>query len=222
MQTMGAEAPTPIVIPVHCAPKKAPCPKCGKHGRRKRKVVRKVRTVAYKTIAHLEITCGEYSARCDCRTTFRNTPEGVLPKATYDNKVRDLVLDRILKDEMNVEQTMESLRREYLLDLSTGFVYDVLRDHAQELDLSEHRRMVGAIPKNRYLGAGFLLFHTLVDNRRFPTHPSQGERPCPSENPANGESQRRPHSHREIVSWRSGPRSRRSSSRSKPNAAIGA
>jgi len=142
MQTMGAEAPTPIVIPVHCAPKKAPCPKCGKHGRRKRKVVRKVRTVAYKTIAHLEITCGEYSARCDCRTTFRNTPEGVLPKALYDNKVRDLVLDRILKDEMNVEQTMESLRREYLLDLSTGFVYDVLRDHAQELDLSEHRRMV--------------------------------------------------------------------------------
>jgi hypothetical protein len=105
-------------------------------------VVRKVRTVAYKTIAHLEITCGEYAARCDCSKTFRNTPEGVLPKALYDNKVRDLVLDRILKDEMNVEQTMESLRREYLLDLSTGFVSDVLRGHAQELDMSEHRHMV--------------------------------------------------------------------------------
>src|SRR3954471_21708005 len=142
MQTMGTEAPTPIVIPVHCAPKKAPCPKCGKHGHRKRKVVRKVRTVAYKTIAHLEITGGEYAARCDCCKTFRNTPEGVLPKATYDNKVRDPVLDRILKDAMNVEQTIESLRREFLLDLSTGFVYDVLRGHAQALDMSEHRRMV--------------------------------------------------------------------------------
>src|SRR3954468_18801611 len=142
MQTMGTEAPTTIVIPIHCAPKKAPCPKCGKHGHRKRKAVRKVRTVAYKAIAYLEITCGEYTARCDCCTTFRNSPEGVLPKALYDNKVRDLVLDRILKDEMNVEQTMESLRREYLLDLSTGFVSDVLRDHAQELDMSEHRRMV--------------------------------------------------------------------------------
>ena len=73
---MGTEAPTTIVIPIHCAPKKAPCPKCGKHGHRKRKAVRKVRTVAYKTIAHLEITCGEYTARCDCCTTFRNTPEG--------------------------------------------------------------------------------------------------------------------------------------------------
>src|SRR3954466_11968977 len=143
MQTMGTEAPTPVVIPVHCAPKKAPCPKCGKHGRRKRKLPpRRVRTVAYKAVAYLEITCGEYQARCDCCTTFRNTPEGVLPRALYDNKVRDLVLDRILKDGMNVEQTLESLGREFLLDLSTGFVYDVLHDHAAQLDMAAHRRKV--------------------------------------------------------------------------------
>jgi Transposase len=140
---MGTEAPTPVVIPVHCAPKKAPCPKCGKHGRRKRKLPpRRVRTVAYKAVAFLEIRCGEYQARCGCSKTFRSTPEDVLPRALYDNKVRDLVLDRILKDAMNVEQTMESLRREYLLDLSTGFVYDVLASHAEELDMSDHRRMV--------------------------------------------------------------------------------
>ena len=139
---MGSDAPTTLFIPVYCAPKKAPCPKCGKHGRRKRKVPRRVRTVVYKAIAYLEITCGEYAARCGGCTTFRNTPEGVLPKALYDNKVRDLVLDRILKDDMNVEQTLESLHREYLLDLSTGFVYDVLHDHAQQLDMAEHRRKV--------------------------------------------------------------------------------
>ena len=93
---MGTGAPTPVVIPVHRAPKKAPCPKCGKHGRRKRTFTRMVRTVAYKTVAFLEVTCGEYQARCDCCTTFRNSPEGVLPRATYDNKVRDLVLDRVI------------------------------------------------------------------------------------------------------------------------------
>jgi transposase-like protein len=140
---MGTGAPTPVVIPVHAAPKKAPCPTCGKHGRRKRKLTpRRVRTVAYKTIAYLEITCGEYQAECDCRTTFRNSPEGVLPRALYDNKVRDLVLDRILKDGMSVERTLESLGREYLLGLSTGFVYDVLHDHARQLDMSGHRRKV--------------------------------------------------------------------------------
>src|SRR3954452_15570642 len=143
MQTMGTEAPTPLVIPRHCAPKKAPCPKCGKHGRRKRKLPpRRVRTVAYKAVAFLEITCGEYQAHCGCCTTFRNTPEDVLPRALYDNKVRDLVLGRILKDGMNVEQTLESLEREFLLDLSTGFVYDVLHDHAARLDMAAHRRKV--------------------------------------------------------------------------------
>ena len=101
-----------------------------------------VHTVAFKAVAYLRITCGEYQAQCDCCTTFRTTPEGVLPRARYDNKVRDLVLDRILKDGMNVEQTMESLRRDFLLDLSTGFVYDVLRDRAEQLDMSEHRRKV--------------------------------------------------------------------------------
>jgi transposase-like protein len=43
---------------------------------------------------------------------------------------------------MNVEQAMESLRRDFLLDLSTGFVYRALRDRAEELDMSEHRRRV--------------------------------------------------------------------------------
>ena len=66
----------------------------------------------------------------------------MLPRALYDNKVRDLVLERILKDGMNIEQTLASLRREFLLNLSTGFVYDVLRDRVGQLDLADHRRMV--------------------------------------------------------------------------------
>jgi len=140
---MSAGAPTPVVIPVHAAPKKAPCPKCGKHGRRKRKLTpRRVRTVAYKTIAYLEITCGEYQAQCACCTSFRTTPDGVLPRALYDNKVRDLVLERVIADGMSIERTLESLRREFLLDLSTGFVYDVLYDHARQLDMAAHRRTV--------------------------------------------------------------------------------
>jgi len=93
-------------------------------------------------VAYLKITYGEYTAQCQCCTTFRNTPEGVLPKAHYDNKVRDLVLDRIIKDGMSIERILESLRREFLLELSSGFVYNVLSDRAKELDLSEHRRKV--------------------------------------------------------------------------------
>ena len=66
----------------------------------------------------------------------------MLPKAHDDNKVRDLVLDRIIKDGMSIERILESLRREFLLELCSGFVYNVLRDRAEELDMSEHRRKV--------------------------------------------------------------------------------
>jgi hypothetical protein len=75
---MGTNPPTTVFIPVDCAPKKAPCPKCGKKGRRKRTLPpRLVRTVAFRKIAYLKITCGEYQARCGCCTTFRSSPEGV-------------------------------------------------------------------------------------------------------------------------------------------------
>ncbi len=97
-----------VTIPVRCAPKKVPCPKCGEPGRRKRILPpRRVRTVAYKAVAHLEITCGEYQARCDCCTTFRNSPDGVLPRALYDNTVRDLVLERIIEDGMSIERPLQ-------------------------------------------------------------------------------------------------------------------
>ena len=43
---------------------------------------------------------------------------------------------------MVLKMSLESIRREFLLDLSTGFVYDVLHDHAATLDMSEHREKV--------------------------------------------------------------------------------
>jgi hypothetical protein len=105
-------------------------------------LTRTVRTVAYKAVAVLQITYGEYMARCGCGTTFRNSPDGVRPKARYDNKVRELVLDRLLRDGMSIERALKSIRREFLLDLSPGFVYDVLRDHAASLDMAAHRRKI--------------------------------------------------------------------------------
>jgi transposase-like protein len=138
---MDAKAPA-RVIPVCCAPKKAPCPSCGKLGRRKRTHRRDVRTIAYKEIVILRITYGEYESRCECCTSFRTHPQDVLPKAKYDNKVREAVLDGILEDQLNVEAVRRRMQRDFLLDLSTGFVYDCLHDAARQLDLAEHRQQV--------------------------------------------------------------------------------
>jgi hypothetical protein len=50
------------------------------------------------------------------------------------------VLDRILDDRMSVEAARASLRRDFLLELSDGFVYDCLREHAAALDMADYRR----------------------------------------------------------------------------------
>jgi len=139
---MDAEAATVVDIPVFCAPKKAPCPHCGKKAKRVRTHERRVRTIEYRQIVFLKITVGEYRGRCGCCATFRTSPEGILPRHKYDNKVREAVLDRILDDGMNVEATRHSLDRDFLLNLSTGFVYDCLYDAAAELDMAAHREKV--------------------------------------------------------------------------------
>jgi hypothetical protein len=139
---MATRRPHVRTIPVRCAPAKAPCPTCGTLGRRKATHNRLVRTIAYKRVVFLDVTYGEYRARCSCRSTFRTTPPGVEPRALYDNTVRQAVLDRILDDGMSVERVLASMRRDFYLDLSDGFVYDCLDWQARRLDLADHRRWV--------------------------------------------------------------------------------
>src|SRR5271157_2120695 len=139
MECIGPHVRT---LPVRCAPRKAPCPRCGELGNRKAIHHRRVRTIAYKQVVFLDVTYGEYRACCHCCTTFRTTLPGVEPRALYDNKVREAVLDRILEDGMSVERVIASMGRDFLLNLSDGFVYDCLDWQVRQLDLADHRRWV--------------------------------------------------------------------------------
>jgi hypothetical protein len=101
-----------------------------------------VRTLAYRRVAWLEVTYAEYRARCGCCKYFRTWPLDVPPKADYDATVRQAVLDRLLQDRLNVEQTRAALRRDFLVTLSEGFVYDCLRWQLARLALAQHRQLV--------------------------------------------------------------------------------
>src|ERR1700732_2287999 len=94
-----------LITRIRRAPRQAPCPHCGRRGRRKRILHRRVRTLAYRQTAWLEGTYAEYRARCRCCKYFRTWPLEVPPKADYDVTVREAVLDRLLHDRLNVEQT---------------------------------------------------------------------------------------------------------------------
>ena len=132
----------PVVRVARCAPKSHPCPDCGKRGRRKRPLHRRIRSLAYRQVAYLDVHYAEYRSRCSCCKFFRSWPLSVPAKSDYDDNVRAAVLDRILEDGLNVQRTLAALRRDFCLELSEGFVYDCLRWQVAQLDLLSHRQMV--------------------------------------------------------------------------------
>jgi hypothetical protein len=127
---------------VRRAPKTHPCPHCGTRGRRKRTLHRRLRSLAYRQEAWVDVYYAEYKASCRCCKSFRSWPLDVPAKSDYDASVRQAVLDRILEDGLNVERTLAAMQREFSLKLSQGFVYDCLRWRIARLDLASHRHMV--------------------------------------------------------------------------------
>jgi len=128
------------VVPIRCRPKTYPCPTCGRHGHRKRRLERFVRSIAYGQVLWLHVCYAEYTARCSCRKYYRSCPPGVCPKAEYDDLVRQAVLNRILDDGLNVQRTLAAMKRDFLLELSSGFVYSCLNWGLARLGHQDQRR----------------------------------------------------------------------------------
>ena len=122
----GQPAPGHKVVPVRCQPISYPCPTCGTRGHRRHRYDRFVRSLAYGRVVWLHVFYAEYKARCPCRKYFRSCPPDLCPKADYDNLVRETVLNRVLDDGLNVQRTLACMRRDFLLELSSGFIYDCL------------------------------------------------------------------------------------------------
>src|SRR4029453_656215 len=130
-----------LITRIRRAPRRAPCPTCGRLGHRQRTLRRCVRTLAYRRRAWLAVTYAEYRARCGCCKYFRTWPLDVPPKADSDAPARHAVLDRLLADPLNVEQTRAAMQRDFLVSLSDGFVYDCLRWQLARLALADHRQL---------------------------------------------------------------------------------
>jgi transposase-like protein len=137
---MDAIEPRARVVKRFCAPISFPCPHCGKRGRRKRTHTRPVRDIAYGEVLIVELTVGEYRARCSCCKTFRSQIEGIELRAQYTNRVREAVIDRLLDDSMSMERLREALQRDFHLNLSQGFLYDCLDWKVRQVDMPGYRQ----------------------------------------------------------------------------------
>ncbi|MBA4188388.1 MAG: hypothetical protein C0467_10325 [Planctomycetaceae bacterium] len=128
------------VLRQSCAPLTFPCPTCGTLGHRKDTHTRRVRDIAFGQIAYIELIVGEYRAACDCYKTFRSQVPGIEPRAEYTNRVRDAVFDRLLDDGMSIHRLQQSLQRDFLLNLSDGFLYDCLDWKVRHTDMPGYRQ----------------------------------------------------------------------------------
>lgn len=128
------------VVAVRCQPKTYPCPTCGRHGHRRHRYDRFVRSLAYNQVVWLHVFYAEYRARCSCRKYFRSCPPDVCPKADYDNLVREAVLNRVIDDGLNVQRTIACMWRDFKLELSSGFIYSCLDWGLARLDSAQQRR----------------------------------------------------------------------------------
>jgi hypothetical protein len=138
---MDAETPTRS-IKINFAPRKMACSKCGTFARRKRIRNREVKSLAFKETIWLDVQYGEYIAKCDCCVSFQSCPEGIDAKCKYDHKVRQAVIDRILVDKLNTVTIQEAMKRDFLLNLSTGYLYDGLEYAIRQFDGNEFRAKV--------------------------------------------------------------------------------
>jgi hypothetical protein len=123
-----------------CAPKSFPCPQCGRLGGRKDTHTRRIRDIAYGQIVFIELTVGEYRAACVCCKTFRSQVEGIEPRAEYTNRVREAVIDRLLDDGMSLNRLQQAMRRDFLLELSDGFLSDCLDWKVRQTDMPAYRQ----------------------------------------------------------------------------------
>jgi len=133
--------PAPLVQKKRCAPKKWPCPVCGKKGRRERERTYRVRHLAHKQVAFWEVTVGVYRAKCKCCRTvmrevnaraipvrkrvryFTSSVEGLDPHADYTDAVREKVVDLVVRDRLPNSLVIEHLEEDFSLHVSTGFIY---------------------------------------------------------------------------------------------------
>jgi transposase-like protein len=131
---------------VRCAAKFHPCPQCGQNGRRKGYLPSRyvIDVEPGGGLCTVELRVAEYRATCGCCKTFRSLPRAedlaIEPWATYSNRVRDLVVSRLIEDNLSVDRLLHSLQRDFRLTLSEGYVHQCLEWKVRQVDLAEYRK----------------------------------------------------------------------------------
>ena len=124
-------------------PKYHPCPQCGKKGKRKRVLTRRIGHVApLHRRCFIVAELGVYKARCDCCKYFQASVPGVPHKGRYSYEVRNTVANALIRDRLPYRLVQRRMTEDHLLDLSLGYIHDCFLWAHEKINREEYWQFV--------------------------------------------------------------------------------
>jgi transposase-like protein len=126
-------------------PKHYPCPQCGKKGKRKRVITRRIAHVAaLNRRSWVVADVGVYKARCACCKYFQAAIPGVPPRGRYSLEVRNTVANALIRDRMPYLSVMRRMQEDYRLTLSLGSIHACFLWAHEQINMETHWEFVRA------------------------------------------------------------------------------
>ena len=122
-----------------------PCPQCGKKGKRKQVIERRIFHVsALHRRSFIVIQVGVYKARCGCCKYFQAPIQGVPYKGRYSYEVRNTVANALIRDRLPYRLVQRRMTEDHLLDVSLGYIHDCFLWAHRQINREEYWQFVMA------------------------------------------------------------------------------
>lgn len=126
-------------------PKHYPCPQCGKKGKRKHVITRRIAHVAaLNRRSWIVAEVGVYKARCACCKYFQAPIAGVPNRGRYSLEVRNTVANALIRDRMPYLSVMRRMQEDYRLTLSLGYIHACFLWAHEQINMETHWEFVRA------------------------------------------------------------------------------
>jgi hypothetical protein len=130
-------------------PKPYPCPQCGKKGKRKQVIIRRIPPIAaLHRRAWIVAEVGVYKARCACCQYFQAPIPGVPYRGRYSYEVRNTVANALIRDRMPYGLVIRRMQEDDRLTLSLGSIHACFLWAHEQLTMETH----GAFVRTNFSG----------------------------------------------------------------------
>jgi hypothetical protein len=120
-------------------PKHYPCPQCGKKGKRKQVIIRRIPHIAaLHRRAWIVAEVGVYRARCACCQYFQAPIPGVPYRGRYSYEVRNTVANALIRDRMPYGLVIRRIQEDYRLTLSLGYIHACFLWAHEQINMETH------------------------------------------------------------------------------------